>query len=1141
MARSVLLTLLGSESSAVRALRNVGSEADRTADHVDRLDESNRRAGDGADRSEQGHGRLASVLGKLAPAAGQAAASIGMVAAGVGTAVPAVAGLSAALVAIAPAAAVAATGIAAVGLAGAALKIGMSGVGDAVKAALNPANPEAYAKALAKLSPNARAFVEQIHQLQPAFAGIKTAVQDTLFAGLDKSFATAARTTLPIFRDGLVGAAQALNGMGKGLLSSVTELGKSGALKSLFDGANAGLKNLTKIPGQLLRGFVQLGAAAAPVFGRMTKGIGDAVSKVSDKLSGAFKSGALSGAIETAVGLLKELAAVGKNVFTVVQNIFGAANATGGGTIGVLQTITAELAKISGTPQFQQGLQALFGVMNTLAQTAAPLLGQALQVVAQVLTTLAPAATVLAQALGQALQPVITALGPVLVTAAQAVAQLVIAFAPLLPVIGQLIAAVLPILVPVLQLVTQVLVALTPVIAVVAQAITTYLVPVITTVVEWVTKAITWFGNLAAQVFPAVLTAVTNLSGPLGGLKDAFVNLWNAVQPLIDKIATLIKSGFEAIAPALIPVGAALSTAASVLTDGLAWAITYVVIPAVEGFTALLTGDAVDAVKGWADAVGEATNSVVESISGLSGKSQPGLLDWVNQVTLAEGRASKAMLEGINKASVEVVGVLKALPGKAASALSGAPGMLRTAGGAIGKAFVTGLRFTMPEVTAAFNKMKEIGPPIMRSVRATMVSIGKGLVTGLVAGMMSAFGGLMSTISSLGDRIKSAWKAATNTHSPSLMTRDIGEDVSRGLAVGMEDGWPTIAAAIQKIGKGVKDAFGADWVQMPTITIGDKLIKALKGSASQIGDAVKEIAKKIRDAFKAHNIDAGQRDSLLDYLAGSNRQLQKLAEARQKIIDKIKEARDYAKKITQETLSFAALTNIKTEGGGTPSGQELVAGLQAKLAQIRAFSGNIKKLAQAGLSRSLLRQILDAGIDGGSAIAAELANGPNSIIAALNAAQITIEKVAKGLGLNSADLLYDSGKNAGTGFLKGLESMQQAMTDAMNQIVLALLEALGIGIEKYKKKLDELAHLIQQTALMKPPDIPAPPNATPNPLRAPAVPRPILTAAPRPTTPYHAVLAPRAISITQHVTVKDKADADMLMNQAAFSARSLTF
>jgi len=1129
-ARSVLINLLGDGGGASRALRGVGDDADRAARRVDDLDKSNRRASEGGNVFTRS-------LESMAPAAGRAAASIGMVAAQAGAAIPAAAGLGAAVIAIAPAASVAATGIAAVGLAAGAMKIGMIGVGEAITQAFSAkGDPQKLAAAIKNLSPNARAFVGELLKLKPAFEGIKTAVQDTLFQGLDKSFANAAKTTLPIFHEGLVGAAQALNGMGKNLLSTIQGLGKSGALKTMFDGAVAGLKPLERIPGQLLTGFVQLGAAAAPIFARMTKGIGDAVTKVSDKLSGAFKSGALSGAIETAVGLLKELAGVGKNVFTIIKNIMSPAQATGGGTIGILKTITGELAKITGTPAFQQGLQALFGVMNNLATTAAPLLGQALAAIAPVLTALAPAANVLIQALGQALQPVIAALGPVLVAAAQAVGQLVIALAPLLPVIGQVIAALLPILVPVLQLLTTVLTALTPVIAVVAQALTTYLVPVITAVVGVVTNVVNWFKNLAEQVFPAVVAAVSTSSGPLTGLKQALSDLWAAVQPLATALWDLAQRVFLALQPAIGPVAALLTDLAGVFGVLLTGAINNVVIPAIRGLTALLNGEATTSIQGWATAVNTATASIVQSMASLPGKTVPVVYQWGIKIGQAMLDMTTSVKKSVGGMADDVYELMVKLGAKLPGALSAAGAGLKAAASAIGKGVVAALKVIAPEAVWAVTNWINGASAILSAAVPRLMAIGRSLMSGLVSGIKSMIPSLSGTLGAITSMIPD-WKGPPEKDAKLL--RPAGVSIMGGLIEGIDSQVVKLKGKLGEVTQTITHAFGEGSINLvPIGDLGKKLRQALTKGADAITDVVKQIRAKINDAFKAKSITADQRDGLVDYLTSTNKKLQVLAKERQAVVDKIKEITEYAKKITDSVLSYAAITSIKGDDGAAPNGGQLVAGLQARLATIREFGGNIKKLAAAGLSKSLLRQILDAGIDGGAAIAAELANGPSSIIAALNTAQTQITKVAKGIGLDGADALFGSGKAMGDAFLKGLKSLEKALVDQMENLIDKLLKALGLGVEKAKGKLTELAEIQIKFGEY---------NATPK-QEQNATPLKAAPAAPKPAPVYQYIppikgnnnISGKALTVNMGgVTVKDKVDADMLMNTVTWHAKSV--
>lgn len=1136
MARSVLLSLLGSESSAVRALRNVGDESDRTADRVDRLDESGRRA-DGS------HGRLTATLARLAPAAGQAAMGVASVAAGLGAAVPVAAGLAAVLVQVAPAAAVAATGLVAMGLASTALKIGMSGVGEAVSAALNPADPAAYAEALAKLSPNARAFVGEIHKLQPAFAAIKTAVQDTLFQGLDKSFASAAKTTLPIFREGLVGAAEALNGMGKNLLSTIEGLGKSGTLSTLFDGATAGLKNLERVPGQLVKAFAQVGAAAAPMFQKMTGGIGAFADRASKAISGAFKSGAMDRAISTAVGLLRQLGQVAANVFKIVSDVFGAAEASGGGFVGVLNTITGALAQITGNPAFQQGLQAIFGVIQQLATTAAPLLAQALLAIGPIFAALGPPIEVVIQALGQALQPVIAALGPVLAAAAEAFGALIVALAPLLPVIGQIIAAVLPVLIPVFQLLTTIFTALTPVIAIVAQALTTYLVPVITTVVGVVTKVVEWFKNLAEQVFPVLVEAVTGASGPFTGLGTALQGLWDAVQPLILALGNLAKELLEKLQPAIEPIKELLGKLAEAFKTVLAAAINEVVIPAIQGLTDLLNGDANAALQGYASAAKEAADSIVTSMASLPEKTAPAIGQWAIQFSRAVAAIGTAVKNGFDDMYADVEQVMLKIGLRIPGALRAAVGAVKSAAAAIGNAMLNGLELFAPQLVLVVGTWIRGMTTLLRAVVPTMVSIGKSIIGGLVSGIKSAIPDLSGALGAITSLIPS-WKGPPEKDAKLL--HPAGVSIMGGLIDGIDSQLVKLKGKLREVTETVMHSFSEGSISLvPIGDLGKKLRQALTKGADEIADVVKEIRGKIADAFKAKSITAGQRDDLLDYLGTTNKKLKDLATQREKIVDKIKEIQDYAAKVTQSVLSYAAITNIKGDDGAAANGAQLVAGLQARLATIREFGGNLKKLAAAGLSKAILGQILDAGIDGGAAIAAELANGPASIIAALNTTQTQITKIAKGIGLDGADALFGSGKAMGEAFLKGLKSLEKALVDSMEELLEKLLKALGLGVDKAKGKLVELVETsaklreVVETTMKLEAYTPPPKNTVPTPLiKAPSAPAPM---------PKYEYVPPKGggaknVSVNLGgVTIRERADVTMLMNASAFAARSLQF
>lgn len=124
------------------------------------------------------------------------------------------------------------------------------------------------------------------------------------------------------------------------------------------------------------------------------------------------------------------------------------------------------------------------------------------------------------------------------------------------------------------------------------------------------------------------------------------------------------------------------------------------------------------------------------------------------------------------------------------------------------------------------------------------------------------------------------------------------------------------------------------------------------------------------------------------------------------------------------------------------------AGLAGKLSQIKTFTHYIGMLAKKGLNKGLLRQILNMGPEAGYAYASALAAADRTTFAAVNSMQTQLDKSTTALGMAGADAMYDSGKNAGKGFLRGLIDQQKAIEAQMLKIAkgmqAAIKKALGI-------------------------------------------------------------------------------------------------
>ncbi|MFD5266758.1 hypothetical protein [Streptomyces sp. NPDC058335] len=650
--------------------------------------------------------------------------SLGGIVAKLGAAVPLAAALATTVANIAPAAGLAATGIVAIQLATYALKIGMSGVGDAVSAALDPEKAEEFEKALAKLSPNARAFALQVKSMSKEFNALKKDVQDRLFQGLDGVLRGMGQHTLPVLRNGLTNSAGAMNLMAKNVGNAAIGLSKSGTLGKAISGANSGLYNLSRVPGQIVVALTQVAAAAAPSFSRLTAAAGGALDGLSQKISDAFHSGAMEKAIEAAIALIGDLVEIAGNVGSIIGSIFSAAQTSGGGFIGTLKEITGALATAFASPAVQSGLKALFSTMALLAQTVAPLLGQALAVIGPVLTALGPPVQILIEALGEALGPVIEALGPVLVEAAKAVGALITALAPLLPVIGELIAGLLPPLMPILTSLTDIFIALSPVISQIASGLGSTLKPILaglgTVLKQLVTQGAKMFMLALQQLLP-VLPQLIQLGVQLG---KSLGEILTAIAPLLPQIMMLGTQLLISLLPAIVPLLPPLIKLTELLLRLATGVITAVVVPVLSGLISFLAGlqkgfqPAIQAVT-WLvnkivglftwlydvlvghSIVPDMINAIVRWFVGLPGRAVSALSSLGSRIASVATGALKSMGNAISKGLASAVSTIKALPGRARSALGNLSGYLWNAGSSLISGFINGIKSKIGSVRDA--------------------------------------------------------------------------------------------------------------------------------------------------------------------------------------------------------------------------------------------------------------------------------------------------------------------------------------------------------------------------------------------------------------------------------------------------------
>ncbi|WP_159073676.1 hypothetical protein [Streptomyces sp. RTd22] len=226
---------------------------------------------------------------------------------------------------------------------------------------------------------------------------------------------------------------------------------------------------------------------------------------------------------------------------------------------------------------------------------------------------------------------------------------------------------------------------------------------------------------------------------------------------------------------------------------------------------------------------------------------------------------------------------------------------------------------------------------------------------------------------------------------------------------------------------------------------GQGLIEGMTGTSSKIKSTAMLLVKDIMAAFKGRRTRVD--DRLISTVLRGNAKLLVLAKQRDAIAKKIAEAKAFATETRDKAREGAQLSNLGIEEGQVSAGS-IKGALASKLAQIKQFTRYVNILAKRGLNKGLLRQILNMGPEAGYAYASALAGADKGTLSSINSMQSQIDKASTSLGRSGADALYDSGKNAGKGFLAGLEGQRKSIAKLMLNIAKdmqrAIRKALGI-------------------------------------------------------------------------------------------------
>ncbi|MHC62953.1 tail tape measure protein [Listeria monocytogenes] len=304
--------------------------------------------------------------------------------------------------------------------------------------------------------------------------------------------------------------------------------------------------------------------------------------------------------------------------------------------------------------------------------------------------------------------------------------------------------------------------------------------------------------------------------------------------------------------------------------------------------------------------------------------------------------------------------------------------------------------------------------------------VGSDFASGYAQGIAS--GGMMvaGAASALANKALAAVQKKQDSHSPSKESKKLGRDFGTGYSLGIADKNKAVTKAANNL---VAGALGTEkQIKKLSTTLKDKISSAIDAGLHSKNKS----AGQLKQAKALNSIEGyiGQQTNKLAATAKKrDKVVAQLKAANTKMADLTKQSKEYAASITEKMQSYGSISNVDAENP-----QSIQAEMQKRLKEIKAFQANVEKLRKKGVSKDIISDILESGVENGSSYAQALAKSDAKTIKAINSTQNQINSASKSMGNTAANAMYSAGINAAKGLINGLNSQKKQLENTAKSI-----------------------------------------------------------------------------------------------------------
>ncbi|ENS1992162.1 tape measure protein [Listeria monocytogenes] len=304
--------------------------------------------------------------------------------------------------------------------------------------------------------------------------------------------------------------------------------------------------------------------------------------------------------------------------------------------------------------------------------------------------------------------------------------------------------------------------------------------------------------------------------------------------------------------------------------------------------------------------------------------------------------------------------------------------------------------------------------------------VGSDFASGYVNGILSGMGAVGEAAASLASKALAAVQKKQDSHSPAKKSKKLGGDFGTGYSLGISEKNKAVTKAANNL---VASALGTEsQIKKLSSTLKDKISSAIDAGLHSKNKSVGQLKQA-----KALNSIEGYIGQQTNKLAATAKKRDKvvaqLKAANTKMADLTKQSKEYAASITEKMQSYGSISNVDAENP-----QSIQQEMQKRLKEIKAFQANVEKLRKKGVSKDIISDILESGVENGSSYAQALAKSDAKTIKAINSTQNQINSASKSMGNTAANAMYSAGINAAKGLINGLNSQKKQLENTAKSI-----------------------------------------------------------------------------------------------------------